>query len=313
MRRNYEHRLSGVSKRPLRDVSPLQISNEEIRELASWPTFSALEPNIAGVFAVYRDVRFANDMKRLTDEREGTKKHLDNIEFLESYGPPPWEKISTLLKNFGLNYNVVSPSHEISEACSFVLQRLDNGARVSIEALSLVEKVLLRFALSLLQFDPRRITVTEPKLLLLDEMDASLHPEMVHRWLTAIQEGLVVERGMFCILTTHSPTTVALAPEDALFEMADSASSPRKVTKQQALNRLTFGVPTLSIDYSGRRQVLVESDTDAASYEQLAAVMKARLNLPRTLTFMSTGVRNGKDETNTGCRSVSTNVRQPER
>ncbi len=162
----------------------------------------------------------------------------------------------------------------------------------------------MRFALSLLNYNRLRVGVTLPKLLLLDEMDASLHPEMVHRWLTAIANGLVAKKGISCIITTHSPTTVALAPEDSLFELVKGSSTPRRVTKQQALNRLTFGLPTLSIDYSGRRQVFVESLTDAAAYEALASIMKGRLSLQRTLTFISTGISADKNETNTGCAIV---------
>ncbi|MEO5867512.1 MAG: ParB N-terminal domain-containing protein [Sphingomonas sp.] len=119
--------------------------------------------------------------------------------------------------------------------------------------LSSGERVLLQFAISSYQHDDGMTNINRPKLLLLDELDAPLHPEMVHRWLRAISEGLVAGQGIHCILTTHSPTTVALAPEDALYEMREGQSGLTKVSKQDALNKLTFGVPTLSIDYSGRR------------------------------------------------------------
>jgi hypothetical protein len=147
-------------------------------------------------------------------------------------------------------------------------------------------------------------------VLLLDEMDAPLHPEMVHRWLGVVSNGLVGQQGMHCIITTHSPTTVALAPEAALYEMTDGFSGLTKVSKQEALNKLTFGVPTLSIDYSGRRQVFTESDTDAAIYERVYSLIKSRIECQRELNFLSTGMRN-KDggEINSGC-TVVTNIVQ---
>ena len=161
------------------------------------------------------------------------------------------------------------------------------------------------------RYDEELTTVSRPKLLLLDEMDAPLHPEMVHRWLAAVSEGLVAQQGVFCILTTHSPTTVALSPEAALYEMVDGQSGLAKISKQDALNKLTFGVPTLSIDYSGRRQVFAESDTDAAVFERIYSLIKSKINCERELNFLSTGMRN-KDggEINSGCTIVTKIVEQ---
>ncbi|QHL90797.1 hypothetical protein GVO57_08110 [Sphingomonas changnyeongensis] len=92
--------------------------------------------------------------------------------------------------------------------------------------------------------------------------------------------------------------------------MSDGLSGLTKISKQDALNRLTFGVPTLSIDYSGRRQVFTESDTDAAIYERVYSLIKSRIECARELNFLSTGMRN-KDggETNSGC-TIVTNIVQ---
>jgi ABC-type transport system involved in cytochrome c biogenesis ATPase subunit len=286
------------------EISALSVTAAHVDDLNSWGGFAAFDPNVAQLFGSYRDAHLRNDLQRVRDNRNGTKTALTDEEFVNRYGLPPWQHVSEILKAFGLNYRVAEPSDEPTEQVSFVLLRLDTSVPVSFGGLSSGERVLLRFALSLLNYDPLRMGVTLPKLLLLDEMDASLHPEMVHRWLTAIADGLVEQKGVSCILTTHSPTTVALAPEDSLFELVAGSPAPRKITKQQALNRLTLGLPTLSIDYSGRRQVFVESDTDANAYEAISNIMKGRLSLPRTLTFISTGIRTKNTETNTGCATV---------
>ena len=88
--------------------------------------------------------------------------------------------------------------------------------------------------------------------------------------------------------------------------MRDGFSGLIKISKQDALNKLTFGVPTLSIDYSGRRQVFTESDTDAAIYERIYSLVKSKLGCKRELNFISTGMRN-KDggEMNSGCTIVA--------
>jgi len=283
-------------------IKPRMVTQEVCDQIDSWGGFPAFDPALTRVFSTYRDTRFRNRMQKLEDEDAGTTIALTDAQFREKFGEPPWALLNDTLQLFGLGYEVAPPPVEIQQPVTFVLKRLDNGISVSAGQLSSGERVLLRFALSLFQYDPLRVGVIMPRVLLLDEMDASLHPEMVSRWLTALNT-LVEQRGVSCILTTHSPTTVALAPDDSLYELV--AGTPKKVTKQEALNRLTFGVPTLSIDYSGRRQVFVESDTDAASYETLESVLKARVPLPRTLTFMSTGLRRAGQEIGTGCAVVT--------
>jgi ABC-type glutathione transport system ATPase component len=102
-----------------------------------------------------------------------------------------------------------------------------------------------------------------PKLLLLDEIDAPLHPSMARTILDIIIKTLLGVYGIEVLATTHSPSTVALAPEDALYAMREGQPGLTKVTKDEALSILTVGVPTLSISYDGRRQVFVESPIDA--------------------------------------------------
>ena len=78
-----------------------------------------------------------------------------------------------------------------------------------------------------------------------------------------------------------------------------------KCTKGKALSILTTGVPTLSISYEGRRQVFVESKTDAGIYEKLYQCFKAELNSTRSLSFIEVGHKNESGaEANAGCAQV---------
>jgi hypothetical protein len=91
--------------------------------------------------------------------------------------------------------------------------------------------------------------------------------------------------------------------------MRDARSGLTKISKQDALNRLTFGVPTLSINYTGRRQVFAESDTDAAIYEGVYALIKSHIRCERELNFLSTGLRDKDNgEINAGCTIVKQTV-----
>jgi hypothetical protein len=289
-------------------ISELAITEMQARQFSRWGMSDQFQPNIAMVFGSYRDAVIRNRLMRMQGEDTGRPAGMSDAEFVEEFGPGPWTLLNETLHSFGLPYDAVAPELYEFAPYTFSLIKRVTGEPVAFQNLSSGEKVLLQFALSTYQYDEGLITVTRPQVLLLDEMDASLHPEMVHRWLGAISNGLVAEQGMNVILTTHSPTTVALAPEESLYEMRDGFTGLMKISKQDALNRLTFGVPTLSIDYSGQRQVFAESDTDAGIYQRVYSLIKASIDCPRELNFLSTGMRN-KDggEINSGC-TIVTNI-----
>jgi len=285
----------------------LSVSGHQLDGFKSWGV-DQFNFNMTTLFGRYRDRYLRNRLQRLTDEEQGSKHALSPDAFIRAYGRPPWKTLSETFAAFNLPYEVIIPELNDYTDISFGLRKLGSGEEVQLLNLSSGERVLLQFAVSTFQVDDGMTNIRRPSLLLLDELDAPLHPEMVHRWLRAISEGLVATQGIHCVITTHSPTTVALAPEGALFEMKDGFSGLTKISKQDALNKLTFGVPTLSIDYAGRRQVFTESDTDAAIYERVYSLIKSRIDCTLELNFLSTGMRN-KDggEINSGC-TVVTNI-----
>ncbi len=286
----------------------LEIQSEHLRLFNRWGEADQFSFNLAPVFGNYRDAWSRNKLLGLAG-RDAAAASLTDEDFTAQFGPPPWDEINKTLNEFSLPYEVAAPDMADRSQVTVQLRKTATGDFVSFENLSSGEKVLFQLALSTFQPDEFFLTIRRPKVLLLDEMDASLHPEMVHRWLSAIQRSLVEAQGMHCIITTHSPTTVALAPEQSLFEMLDGRSGLANVTKQAALNKLTFGVPTLSIDYSGRTPVFTESDTDAAIYEGVYALIKSHISCERELNFLSTGLRDkDNDEINAGCTIVKQTV-----
>ena len=98
--------------------------------------------------------------------------------------------------------------------------------------LSSGEKVLLSLAFYL--FSSREKN-TFPKLLLLDEPDAHLHPSMSKQFLDVVKNILVDKYGVQVIMTTHSPSTVILAPNDAIYEMAFDKPRIRKSSSKSHL------------------------------------------------------------------------------
>ena len=84
-----------------------------------------------------------------------------------------------------------------------------------------------------------------PDALLLDEIDASLHPSMIRNLIEAIQD-IFLKSGTKVILVTHSPTTVALAPEESVYVMnKEGENRIEKRTRGDALSILTEGFATL--------------------------------------------------------------------
>ena len=84
-----------------------------------------------------------------------------------------------------------------------------------------------------------------PKILLLDEIDASLHPSMIQNLLDVI-EKVFVKNGIRIIFATHSPTTIALSPEESIYLMnKDEEKRIEKKEKSAALSILTEGFATL--------------------------------------------------------------------
>lgn len=70
----------------------------------------------------------------------------------------------------------------------------------------------------------------------LDEIDASLHPTMIEAMIEILQEQSADTR---IYLATHSPSTVALAPEESLFFVSNSQA--RKISRTKAIEGLTQG------------------------------------------------------------------------
>jgi len=110
-----------------------------------------------------------------------------------------------------------------------------------------------------------------PDILLLDEVDASLHPSMMRNMLSVIN-NVFIAQGVKVILVTHSPTTIALAQEESLYLMNPSGvNRVVKSNKQQALDILTEGYATLDqgirlFDEVSRNQVTVISEGRNSEY-----------------------------------------------
>ena len=150
---------------------------------------------------------------------------------------------------------------------------------------------LLAIAMGLFTGSTMSEAIELPKLLLLDEADASLHPSMVRSLLTVIEEVFVGKYGVRVILATHSPSTVALAPESALYVMSRTGKRLAKTTTDQAMKSLTVGISSLSVRLDNRRQIFVESEYDQIIFQELFALLKGNVANERSAEFIAAGRR----------------------
>ncbi|HET9511392.1 MAG TPA: AAA family ATPase [Sphingomonas sp.] len=290
-RDQFEHRVQAILQSSAMPRHFLGWSREQLKDRMHWPKSQLFEPELARIFQDYRDKDWLNQLQLFNDQARGTTLGLSPVEFVTKYGTQPWYRVTKALHAVDLPYSVAPIDPDPSTPVEFKLVRVGSNTPISFANLSTGEKILFRMVLATFHATDDRMNVQSPRLILLDELDASLHPQNTQRWLDAVHGGYVDTLGIPCILTTHSPVTVALAPEGAIFEMSADDPRPRPIAKQVAVDRLTAGLPMLSIDYSARRQVFVESEIDVGHYSRVHDIMRTELALKRTLSFVGTSTK----------------------
>ena len=210
----------------------------------------------------------------------------------------PITQLNSVLEEYDYNgYRLAVDEHRLVQDSSdgvkidvqVKLKRADTNSLVDFEHLSSGEKTLM--ALSFLLYKEQKDKVTQ-RVLLFDEVDASLHPSMIQRLIDIIQDIFIDRRGMKVILATHSPTTVALSPEESIFVISneDGKTTIQKQDKQNALDLLTDGMVVvneeearLGIEYNLKKAnppivLFTEGRTDQIIIE--AAWKKLHVNKP---------------------------------
>lgn len=188
-----------------------------------------------------------NQLNELNNTKYKTNhKVLTEAEFISSHGKKPWDVINSILSGFqSLDYKINSP--EGGDLFSNYQLKLTSKSKPDLQIefndLSSGERILMALVASIYKasFDNNF-----PDVILLDEIDASLHPSMIKNMLSVIQD-IFLAQGIKVVLVTHSPTTIALAPEECIYVMDKSGEQRiQKAHKKNALSILTEGFATLS-------------------------------------------------------------------
>nr|WP_269117334.1 AAA family ATPase [Psychrobacter sp. Ps6] len=218
--------------------------------------------------------------------------YLTDEEFVNVFGDKPWLIINEILNDtFEGKFQFNTPD-ETSRSYAYQAQLIQNetGKPISVDALSSGEKTLLWLALTLFNSQYYNSTIVKvPRVLLIDEPDAFLHPKMVvkmYKVLDSFQRNF----GSKVVITTHSPTTVALAPDNSIYIIEQGVLT--LVEKDVAISELLDGITQISLSPENRRQVFVESQYDANVYQLIYSRLihrSTKIDPKISLNFVSSG------------------------
>jgi energy-coupling factor transporter ATP-binding protein EcfA2 len=228
----------------------------------------------------------------------------------KSLAPAPWDVVNESLVAAGFPYQVIPPT-EMRIVDHYSLQLRDRTVPDRIIPaidLSSGEKVLLQLVLWLFTAGKEGVF---PKLLILDEPDAHLHPSMTQQFLDVISDVLVNKYGVRVIISTHSPSTVALAPEGTVFQIERDAPSVVPVTSRaDIISVLTAGLVTVS---KASKFCFVEDDDDVSFYNTVRDVLSdagpskdpMALESSPSIAFVPASIGSGPSKIGGGCSVVA--------
>jgi ABC-type lipoprotein export system ATPase subunit len=236
----------------------------------------ATNSNIGKIFYNYRLDLIQAKVEGKTEE-----------DFIKENSEKPWIQINTIFKDIDLPFELNNPEKSnIRDSYTPVLKNILTEEPINFSELSSGEKVLVSLVFWLFNSNDKGVF---PKILLLDEPDAHLHPSMTKQFINIVKNILCDKYGVRVIMTTHSPSTVSIAPEESLFLMKKDGHRIEKSIKDSALGILTAGLPSFSVNYENRRQIFVESPNDVLFYERLYSKLQKHLIPEISLTFISSG------------------------
>ncbi|MFQ9317153.1 AAA family ATPase [Dysgonomonas mossii] len=202
------------------------------------------------------------------------------------YKESPLVIFNEVAKEAGFRYILQEPIISENET-NVTIKLYDNETNnlVDINRLSSGEKVILSLVLAIYTSNT---DAQFPELILFDEPDAYLHPSMSRFMLNVLQNVFVKEKGIKVIMSTHSPTTVALAPEYSLYKMDRNLGRIVKTDQKEAIGLLSEGIFTFEegiqsfniIRNSSKNTILcVEGKTDVLHITSAMQKLKRNLDI----------------------------------
>ena len=233
---------------------PHELTRDDIIAAAQYEG-DIIANTISAVFAAYKVDQYSWAHKQIETK---PISYPDLINQYRAKHPPPWialRKIISEMRQAAGDEGLFDFEFSDPDDYEMTMHNLDrfsfkaemtnrtNGAQYDLGSLSSGEKILM--ALCLIAFN-QHLGRRRPKLLLLDELDAVLHPSMAAALVTTLK-SLFVPYGTKVLLTSHSPITVAMLEEDDIFRVArkNGDVNVSSTTKAEAINELSEGIATV--------------------------------------------------------------------
>ncbi len=187
-----------------------------------------------------------------------------------------------MFERFGFNSYLVQDPYPANKSRLGAVEFIGkNGERVKYDALSSGEQMIVEFIIWEMGKDVRGNSIN---IMLLDEYDAHLHPSMCKMMIEILSDIAKPKEeggsGIRVIMTTHSPSTVAFAPEGSLFVMEkddDGNRNIRSTSNSEAMSVLSDGIFTLekaasvinlAVSTEKKNIIFVEGKTDPLHLEK---------------------------------------------
>ena len=203
----------------------------------------------------------------------------------------PISKLNVILNTLNMPYHFKSLEEEINTDASKALGlttinsienttlnqgasilRLINsdGIEVPLASLSSGEKYLLGIGGEMYgKLHNTEGPSTHPLVVLIDEPDARLHPANISFMIDMIEK---IFQDIFVIITSHSPTTIALAENYTIAEM--EKGSIRLIDRELAISRLMRGAKGVNVQMAKNRDIFVEGKSDVQVFTSIFNTLK---------------------------------------
>lgn len=297
-------KISEISDKPIQQLTKSDFHH--YFPIDAEPNTDVLYQSFSLIIKRYWDKYIDNQTRQWMSSKGHRLEYFDDRRFVQKYGQAPWNLINTILQKAQLDCRVDAPDFTQREVPYILkLTNIHTQAKIDFHDLSGGEKVLMSLAIIMYNANLER---EFPKIILLDEGDATLNPSMSKHYLDVLNEVFIRQKKVKVILATHSLSTVSFAPENSLYVMRKVSINPRlvKTTKEEAIKALSIGVKSFYINYEKRRQIFVESKYDATFYTKIYNWLKAMLDTDVPLHFFASGEGNK----NADCEEVKRLVKQ---
>lgn len=274
-------------------TSILTVKETVLRESfpLTWNASNTLQVEFASWFSAWHAANEYNKVNEYyhTQRGEVGRHYLTDEEFRIKYGNEPWDIANSVLQNAGFRHRFSKPTTLIGNLAQPFKLRLidpDDGTQLKTGELSSGEKILLAITLMLYQSTGNLSLVNLPKLILLDEVDAPLHPSFTRSLIETLADKFVSDLNVAVIMTTHSPSTVALAPEPSVYEMVRKPRNLHKTTVSAATQILSAGFVSVT---PSDVVVITESSADPEYFQPVYSTLVQRglLNTDPPLSFLA--------------------------